>query len=80
MKSLSRFPLRMSTLSLVGAVLVALFLLPTDLFAQASAAAPRMRDFWHVFIAYGVAWALLFGWVFAIFRRLGRIQSKLDAG
>jgi CcmD family protein len=79
MKSLSRFPLRMSTLSLVGAVLLALILLPAGLDAQ-SAASPRMRDFWHVFIAYGVAWAVLFGWVFAIFRRLGRIQSKLDAG
>jgi len=65
---------------LVAAIGVALFLLPLGLEGQAAASAPRMRDFWHVFIAYGIAWAILFGWVFAIFRRLGRIKSKLDAG
>lgn len=64
--------------SLALAVL-ALYLFPGGLEAQAPAA-PRMRDFWHVFIAFALAWALLFGWVVAIFRRLGRLKEKLDAG
>ncbi|TVR52828.1 MAG: hypothetical protein EA421_12805 [Gemmatimonadales bacterium] len=63
--------------SLALAVLI-LSLAPEALEAQA--AGPRMRDFWHVFIAYALAWALLFGWVVAIFRRLGRLTEKLDAG
>jgi hypothetical protein len=57
---------------------LALLLAPGVLEAQAPA--PRMRDFWHVFIAYALAWAILFGWVVAIFRRLGRVKEKLDAG
>ncbi len=69
------------SLALVAAVLLpavlVLVLLPGTLEAQA-AAGPRMRDFWHVFIAYALAWLLLFGWVVAIFRRLGQVRAKLD--
>ena len=76
MKTLPRRFLFAASLAL--AILI-LSLAPEGLEAQA-AAAPRMRDFWHVFIAYALAWALLFGWVVAIFRRLGRLREKLDAG
>ncbi|TVP76209.1 MAG: CcmD family protein [Gemmatimonadales bacterium] len=41
------------------------------------APARRMRDFWHVFAAYAIAWLLLGGWVVAIVRRLGRVESRL---
>ena len=70
---------RLSVLSASLALAVlALCLVPEGLEAQAPVA-PRMRDFWHVFIAFALAWALLFGWVVAIFRRLGRVKEKLDA-
>jgi len=40
-----------------------------------------MQQFWHVFIAYAVAWALVFGWAVATFRRIGRVEERLrDAG
>jgi CcmD family protein len=40
-----------------------------------------MQQFWHVFIAYAAAWALVFGWAVATFRRIGRVEDRLrDAG
>ena len=50
-----------------------------ELLAQGQASAPRsMSHFWHVFIAYAVAWLLLLGWVFAIVRRIARVERRLD--
>lgn len=37
-----------------------------------------MQQFWHVFIAYGLAWLLVFGWAVAIFRRLGQVTRRLE--
>jgi CcmD family protein len=45
--------------------------------AQSSQTISGMRDFWHVFIAFGIAWVLVFGWAVAIFRRLGRVEAQL---
>ena len=74
------FPRRfLFAVSLMALAILTLSLAPEAVEAQV-AAGPRMRDFWHVFIAYALAWALLFGWVVAIFRRLGRLTEKLDAG
>jgi CcmD family protein len=39
-----------------------------------------MQQFWHVFIAYAVAWGLVFGWAVAIFRRMGRVEERLRDG
>lgn len=36
-----------------------------------------MQHFWHVFIAYAVAWGLVFGWAVAILRRLSRVEETL---
>jgi hypothetical protein len=65
----------------VAAALAALPALPgaAELVAQAGAPAPQMRQFWHVFVAYALAWGLVFGWAVAIFRRLGRVESALRA-
>ncbi len=70
---------------LAGGALLALALVPIlpgagELAAQAGAPAPQMRQFWHVFIAYAIAWGLVFGWAVAIFRRLGRLEAQLDEG
>jgi CcmD family protein len=54
---------------------------PEAVQAQATtpaATSPQMRHFWHVFAAYAVAWILLFGWVVAIFRRLRRVEERLE--
>ena len=67
-------------LLLVGAA----FLVPGLLEAQAQATgqppegARQMRHFWHVFIAFGIAWLLLFGWAVSIARRLARVEEKLQ--
>ena len=37
----------------------------------------EMRHFWHVFIAYAVAWVILFAWILAILRRVRRVEEKL---
>lgn len=61
--------------------LIALALiLPTETFAQEMPAATRleMRHFWHVFIAYALAWVILFGWVLSILKRLRRVEERLD--
>ncbi len=67
------------TLLLVPALFA---LIPAELLASQVnpvAANPQMRHFRHVFVAYGIAWLLLFGWVVAIFRRLGRVQERLGS-
>jgi len=40
-------------------------------------AGQNLRGYTHMFIAYFIAWALVFGWVFSIARRLGRIERAL---
>jgi CcmD family protein len=45
--------------------------------AQGGQTISGMRDFWHVFVAFGIAWVLVFGWAVAIFRRVGRLEAQL---
>jgi CcmD family protein len=40
-------------------------------------AAQNLRPYWHVFLAYSIAWLLVFGWIFSVARRLTRIERKL---
>lgn len=56
---------------------IVLSLAPGLLEAQAPAGARQMRDFWHVFAAFGIAWLLVFGWAVSIARRLARVEEKL---
>jgi CcmD family protein len=39
--------------------------------------AQNLRPYWHVFVAYTIAWLLVFGWLFSVARRLTRIERKL---
>jgi hypothetical protein len=39
-------------------------------------ASQSLRPYWHVFIAYALAWALVFGWVVSIARRLARAERE----
>ena len=53
--------------------------------AQAQAGLPdpeviagqNLRGYTHMFIAYGIAWALVLGWVVSIARRLLRVEEAL---
>ena len=39
-----------------------------------------LRPFAYVFVAYGLVWVIIGFWVFLIARRLGRLESRIDAG
>lgn len=40
--------------------------------------APRtLRAYWHVFIAFGITWLLLFGYAVSVGRRFGRLEQEL---
>ena len=37
-----------------------------------------LRPYWHVFIAYAIVWALMFGWVVSLARRMGQVARELE--
>ena len=40
---------------------------------------PRtLRAYWHVFIAFAIAWALLFGYVVMLGRRFGALEREVQ--
>lgn len=43
----------------------------TEVLAQQS-----LRPYWLVFIAYGLAWLLLLGWLFSIGRRMRGLEGE----
>jgi CcmD family protein len=61
-------------LTLLIPMLAAAAPLQTD---AATLGAQNLRPYWHVFVAYTIAWLLVFGWLFSIARRLSRIERKL---
>ncbi len=40
---------------------------------------PSLRPYWHVFVAYAIAWGLVMGWAVSIARRLSRVERRLPA-
>ncbi|HET7274358.1 MAG TPA: CcmD family protein [Longimicrobiaceae bacterium] len=41
--------------------------------------APRtLRDYWHLFIAFALAWALLFGYALTLGRRFHRLDQEVQ--
>lgn len=57
----------------------ALVVLPGWVGAQTpSATSLEMRHFWHVFVAYAVAWVIIAGWLWSIVRRLRRTEERLS--
>ncbi len=70
-------------ITVVGLVLLVLHASPSALMAQEADALGRQtlgRPYWHVFIAYTIAWALVFGWLISIARRLRRVEERLGEG
>ena len=76
-----RSPLRATGCArLLAALAVAALIwsVPGGLIAQLPQATRlEMRHFWHVFVAYALAWVILFAWIVAILRRVRRVEEKL---
>ena len=55
-----------------------MLLAPTALAAQGAPLASQTlgRGYWHVFIAYAIAWILIGGWLFSVVRRLARLERR----
>jgi CcmD family protein len=62
--------------------LAALFVLASPAFAQAmpgqGLGGQSMQPYRFVFIAYAIAWLLVFGWVVSVARRLSRLSRRLE--
>ena len=81
----NRRPLAVRGLFLaIFSIIVLLALLPQTALAQGGPANPQalagqsLRGYTHVFIAYSIAWVMVFGWVVSIARRLGRVEKALN--
>lgn len=44
----------------------------------ADLASQSMRPYAHVFWAYALGWALIFGWIVSLSRRWSRVERELD--
>jgi CcmD family protein len=63
---------------LVLTLLPALAHAQTGLPDPAAIAGQNLRGYTHMFIAYFICWAMIFGWVVSIARRLGRVEKALN--
>ncbi len=73
---LSKRLLERCTVALAGVVVAA-----TPVLAQLPGqdlGAQSMRPYRFVFIAYAIAWILIFGWVLSVARRLSRLARRLE--
>lgn len=63
----------------VTVALVAVLALPVAAVQGTDFASQSLgRGYWHMFIAYAIAWILVFGWAISIGRRLSNVERKLD--
>ncbi|MGD2069099.1 MAG: CcmD family protein [Gemmatimonadota bacterium] len=63
----------------VTVALVAILAVPVAATQAADFASQSLgRGYWHMFIAYAIAWILVFGWAISIGRRLSDVERKLD--
>lgn len=77
-RSLPMFAKR--TLLLVALLLLAGFVLgdPAAALQQGGGlGSQNLRAYRFVFIAYAIAWVLVFGWIVAVARRLSRLDARL---
>ena len=47
--------------------------------AQAPAPPRTLRAYWHVFIAFGLAWLFLFGYALSLGRRFRKLEHEVEA-
>lgn len=67
--------------SVLALLVLTISLLPSELVAQGTELGRQRlgRSYWHLFAAYLIVWALVFGWVISIARRLRGIEDRLHA-
>jgi len=76
--------MKIRTVFLTGVLVALVTLLPQLVWAQGGLADPQaiasqnLRGYTHMFIAYFIAWAIIFGWIFSIARRLGKVEKALN--
>jgi len=68
----------MSILVLLAAALPGLVHAQGGMPQAGALAEQNLRGYTHMFIAYFIAWAVVFGWVVSIARRLKRIETALN--
>jgi CcmD family protein len=79
---MNRFRITLPT----AAVLLAAFMVlaaPAELLGAAQqtvdfASETLGRGYWHMFIAYALAWIFVLGWAISIGRRLAEIERRLE--
>jgi len=62
---------------LLGVLLVAVLAAPLAAQAGGLGAQRLGRPYVHVFLAYAVLWVLVVGWIWAIARRIARLEARL---
>lgn len=50
----------------------------TSPFSEQAAPPRTLRAYWHVFIAFALAWVLLFGYVLVLGRRFARVEREME--
>jgi len=73
LRSFSRLAVAALVLSLTSLPLAAQSLPGSDVGAQ------NLRAYHFVFLAYAIAWLLVFGWVVSVARRLARLEKHLQS-
>jgi CcmD family protein len=77
MNSIIRWFLFFASLVLLAAIFPDLSGAQSGLSDPEAIAGQNLRGYTHMFIAYFIAWALIFGWIVSIARRLGRVETAL---
>lgn len=73
------FLIRISAVTAAALLLLGLSGIGESLAAQSGSLGARsLRSYWHVFVAYGLAWLLVLGWVVSVFRRLGSVDRDME--
>jgi len=57
-------------------LVLVLLMVPAAVSGQGTSA-PSFRPYFHVFVAYAIAWGLVLAWLITIARRLGRVEQRL---
>ena len=76
---MSKFTRLFLAFAVLLAVLPALAQGQSSLPDPGALASQNLRGYTHMFIAYFIAWAVIFGWVVSIARRLGRVEKALKS-
>lgn len=76
---ISRFPGRFAPgTSLLLAFVLLLATVPTPVAGQGLGSQGLGRGYWHMFLAYAVAWIVVMIWTVSIGRRLAEVERRLE--